>query len=299
MKGNDDFTLVPRTKFDGPELTFDFPKMLIGVAEYDEGPTGCTVFSFPTIVSTAIDVRGGNVGMLDQCAYSHAICFAGGSLLGLEAAAGVRSGLFAQQFYSLEHLPLVNGAIIFDYGKRDNVIYPDTALGRAALASARPNKFPLGARGAGRNASVGGMLAANRSEPGGQGAAYREVNGVKLAVFTVVNSLGAIYDRTGKVVRGNRDAKTGERRDVLDEVNARIDADEPVQEAWGNTTLTLLVTNQKLFSNDLAQLGRQVHSSIGAFPRGSEASPRGLRGVFVNPTRKRGCRRSPPVGAAG
>lgn len=262
MKSNDDFTLTPRTRFDGPELRFDFPKLLIGVAEYDEGPTGCTVFSFPAAMQTAIDVRGGNVGMLDPCSYTHAICFSGGSLLGLEAASGVRYGLFSQQSDSLEHLPLVNGATIFDFGKRANAVYPDKSLGRAALESAKPNRFPLGARGAGRNAGVGGVLTANRSEPSGQGAAYREINGVKLAIFTVVNSLGAIVDRSGKVVRGNRDEKTGERRSVVAEVNERIDADEEIEELWGNTTLTLLVTNQKLFANDLAQLGKQVHSSM-------------------------------------
>lgn len=31
--------LTPRTAFDGPALSFDFPGLLIGVAEYDEGPT--------------------------------------------------------------------------------------------------------------------------------------------------------------------------------------------------------------------------------------------------------------------
>ena len=39
--------LTPRTAFDGPTLTFDFPGLQIGVAEYDEGPTGCTVFCSP------------------------------------------------------------------------------------------------------------------------------------------------------------------------------------------------------------------------------------------------------------
>lgn len=39
--------LTPRTSFDGPYLEFDFPSLQIGVAEYDEGPTGATVFYFP------------------------------------------------------------------------------------------------------------------------------------------------------------------------------------------------------------------------------------------------------------
>jgi L-aminopeptidase/D-esterase-like protein len=200
--------------------------------------------------------------MTQEYTYCHSICLAGGSLLGLEAAAGVTAGLFAQDGFSTEHLPLVNGAIIYDFGRRDNVIYPDKALGRAALEAAMSGVFPLGARGAGRSASVGGVLAAGRSEPSGQGGAYREVNGVKLAVFTVVNSLGAVVDRDGRVVRGNRDESSGERKGVLKELNERLVTGEPVQEEWGNTTLTVLVTNQKLYGHELAQLGRQVHSSM-------------------------------------
>src|SRR5262245_50622604 len=36
---NDSAPLTPRTEFGGPALTFDFPSLRIGVAEYDEGPT--------------------------------------------------------------------------------------------------------------------------------------------------------------------------------------------------------------------------------------------------------------------
>ncbi len=46
-RSNDDGSLVPRVPEGGPSLDFDFPALSIGVAEYDEGPTGCTVFLFP------------------------------------------------------------------------------------------------------------------------------------------------------------------------------------------------------------------------------------------------------------
>jgi L-aminopeptidase/D-esterase-like protein len=59
---NDNAKLVPKVTFDGPKATFDFPALRIGVAEYEEGPTGCTVFYFPDGVSTAVDDRGGSVG---------------------------------------------------------------------------------------------------------------------------------------------------------------------------------------------------------------------------------------------
>lgn len=58
---NDNTELVPQTSFVGPALEFDLPELEIGVAEYDEGPTGCTVFHFPNGAATQIDARGGAV----------------------------------------------------------------------------------------------------------------------------------------------------------------------------------------------------------------------------------------------
>ena len=49
---------VPHVSFDGPSLAFDFPAVKIGVAEYEEGPTGATVIVFSKKVLAAVDVRG-------------------------------------------------------------------------------------------------------------------------------------------------------------------------------------------------------------------------------------------------
>lgn len=46
---NDNADLTPRTEFEGPRLTFEFPGLEIGIAEYEAGPTGCTVFHFPIV----------------------------------------------------------------------------------------------------------------------------------------------------------------------------------------------------------------------------------------------------------
>src|SRR5207253_7041890 len=184
----------------------------IGVAEYDEGPTGCTVFVFPDGAACSTDVRGGSPGV-SGAGYPlvHAICLAGGSLYGLEAAAGVAAELLAQRGYRTGWLaiPLVAGAIIFDWGPRDNAVYPDKELGRAALRAARPGVFPLGARRAGRAATAGKAVAYGEGESAGQGAAFRQIGETRIAVFTVVNAVGAIVDREGAVVRGHRDPATG------------------------------------------------------------------------------------------
>ena len=263
---NDTAELVPRTSFEGPELRFDFPGLEIGVAEYEEGPTGCTVFLFSKgPAACSIDVRGGSPGVSGAgIELVDAVCLAGGSLYGLEAAAGVAAELLARREYRTGWLeiPLVAGAIIFDWGPRDNAVYPDKELGRAALRTARPGVFPLGPRGAGRSATAGKLFAYEEGEPAGQGGAFRRVGETTVAVFTVVNAIGAIVDRDGNVVRGHYDRQSGLRRRLVPGVEERLAAGQPVRPPPGNTTLTVLATNLRLDARELRTLGRQVHASM-------------------------------------
>jgi 6-aminohexanoate-oligomer endohydrolase len=263
-RANDRESLTLRTDFDGPVVTFDLPGLEIGVAEYEEGPTGCTVFHFPAGAACAVDVRGGSPGTIGNYEWVHAVVFAGGSLFGLEAAVGVTAELHARRGYSTAwgDIPLVSGAIVYDFGPRwPNAIYPDKELGRAALRAARAGAFPLGARGAGRSVSVGKTFDFEQAEPAGQGCAYGELGGTKLAVFTVVNSVGAIVDREGKVMLGYLGSE-GERLPLVEELERRIESGEPTSPDRGNTTLTLVATNQVFDRRALQQMARQVHASM-------------------------------------
>src|SRR5256885_16742843 len=96
---------IPRIDSTGRAIAFEFPGMRIGVAEYEEGPTGTTVFYFPKGVKAAVDVRGGAPGTLNTDAVrlgyeSHlmqAVVFSGGSWYGLSAATGVANELKAMR----------------------------------------------------------------------------------------------------------------------------------------------------------------------------------------------------------
>jgi len=263
---NDTLRPKPRTEIDAKRwLDVDFPGLEIGVAEYGEGPTGCTVFTFGRYVSLQTDVRGGSPGVIgDGFPVIDAICFAGGSIYGLEAATGVAAELFARKAYSTEwnDIQLVAGAIIFDYGRRENAVYPDKDLGRAAVRAMRPGRFPMGPHGAGCLATAGHGATA---EIAGQGGAFRIVGPTRIAVFTVINAYGAIVDRNGDVVRGNRDVATGKRRRAEDVVAQAGTYDPPTlrgRVVTQNTNLTLLVTDQKLDALQLRSVARQVHSSM-------------------------------------
>jgi 6-aminohexanoate-oligomer endohydrolase len=181
----------PHVSYDGPALTFDFPGVKVGVAEYEEGPTGTTALYFPTPVVAAVDVRGGAPGTVNtdalRLAYDepsagvNAIVLSGGSAYGLSAATGVANALkgMITDAGNFDDVATVAGAIIFDLGdRRFNTITPDEELGRAALASARAGWFPLGARGAGRFAMQ--SLGWDISLHSGQGAAFRQTGDTKV-----------------------------------------------------------------------------------------------------------------------
>jgi len=267
----------------GPALEFDFPGLRIGVAEYDEGPTGGTVFAFDPPVLAAVDVRGGAPGtaltdslrLAYDTPFVNAVTLAGGSCYGLGFAAGVAEAIKERTPNPghWQNIAVVPGAIIFDLGgRRLTSATPDAALGRAALAAARPGRFPLGARGGGRFAMQGDFFGPMAHS--GQGGAFRQVGPTKIAVFTVVNAGGAVVDREGRVVRCRdqeiRGGSCGTIADWMARATSRMQqsagAPTPAGVDGGgltaNTTITLVVVNQKLPVWALQRLAVQVHTSM-------------------------------------
>lgn len=267
-------------------IRFEFSGMSIGVAENEEGPTGTTVFYFPKGVMAAGDIRGGATGTLNSSVVANAyedkkinaVVFSGGSWFGLSAATGVANEIknINAKEGNVDLVPGVLGAIIFDIGaRRFSRITPDDELGKAALNSAKPNWFPLGASGAGRFAMQGRYYIPqdksadfNASWPhSGQGGAFATIGQTKIAVFTVVNSLGAIVDRNGKVVRCHRNSTDGNCPTIVELIrNSKIGTElnsKDTSGPTGNTTLTLVVTNQKMPFWALQRLATQVHTSMG------------------------------------
>jgi 6-aminohexanoate-oligomer endohydrolase len=283
---------VPRTDTSGRALRFELPGMRVGVAEYDEGPTGTTVFYFPKGVKAATDVRGGAPGTLNTDAVRlgyesremQAVVFSGGSWYGLSAATGVANELKVMRAEQGEYdfIAGVLGAIIFDVGgRRFTRVTPDDRLGRAAVRSAREGWFPLGARGAGRFAMQGVFFHSGNSADAystwahsGQGGAFRQVGPTRIAVFTVVNALGTIVGRDGMVVRCHRNSEgpaCPSASTLLQSHFRRIEAPRDGGDSGaagsqggptGNTTITLVVTNQKLPYWALQRLAVQVHTSM-------------------------------------
>ena len=260
-------------------LQFDWPVLQIGTGEYEDGPTGVTVFHFTRRVFGAVDVRGGGPGTVNtdylRLGYTtpelDAVVFAGGSWYGLEDTTavatalkddGVRGGIWT-------NLALSVGAIIYDFGdRRLNEIYPDKRLAQAAYRAARPGIFPLGAHGAGRLAKTGSLFGCNAFS--GQGGAFRQIGDLKIAAFVVVNAFGVVTKRDGRVAACYPDEHWPKDLHASELLAGYPASRKP---GWGNsplgedkkrnTTISLVVTNQKLERAQLERLATQVHSSMG------------------------------------
>jgi 6-aminohexanoate-oligomer endohydrolase len=104
----------------------------------------------------------------------------------------------------------------------------------------------------------------------GQGAAFRDLNGVKIAAFVVVNASGSVIDRQGNIVSCHPAAAWGGLPKIADllthvPLSRRPDwiptpaDDTPTQR---NTTVSLIVTNEKLDYAGLQRMAIQVHTSM-------------------------------------
>jgi len=271
----DQSALSPVLNAGDKTLQFDWPALRIGTGEYEEGPTGVTVIHFPHRALAAVDVRGGSPGTvftdylrLYERPDLDAVVFSGGSAYGLEAVTavatalkddGVRGGWF-------DNIAEVSGAIIYDFGdRRLNEVYPDKRLAQAAIRAARPGIFPLGAHGAGRFAVSGGLFGCDAYS--GQGAAFRQIGDLKIAAFVVVNSIGVVTTRDGRVAACYPDQGWPQDLRTADLVaafpaNLNVARANSKGASKSNTTVSLLVINRKIGQAALERLAMQVHGSM-------------------------------------
>lgn len=269
--------LEPVVDVGGEVMEFDWPALNIGIAEYPEGPTGVTVFTFGRKVQAAVDVRGGAPGTVNtdlvRLGYStydyDAVVFAGGSAYGLEATTAVASALKDDGHNTgvWDSIAVSLGAIIYDFGSRRlNEIYPDKRLAQAAYRASRPGVFRNGSAGAGRMTRTGDFFGCRAHS--GQGGAFRQIGDLKIAVFTVVNAWGVVTDREGQPAACYRDPSWPEGASVSDMLahvpeSRDSGAWQPDTGRMRNTTITLVAVNRQMEPALLERLAIQVHTAMG------------------------------------
>ena len=181
----------------------------IGHAESADGRSGVTAFLFGRPAPTVVDVRGGAPATYDTASLDLGATFgrrwglflSGGSLFGLDAAAGVRRFVLEEggghaAFGSRgRRVAPISGAALYDLPREERALPAYGALGYAAAEAARPVRPPTGRVGAGAGATVGKYLGPSGASPGGFGfSSARGTNGIRVAVSVVLNSVGAVRD---------------------------------------------------------------------------------------------------------
>ena len=227
---------------------------LIGNYTNNETKTGVTVLLAPQGAVGGVSVRGGAPATHETDLFRaentvdkvNAVVLSGGSAFGLEAISGVARFLHEKGCgYDAGgyRVPICAGASIYDleYGSFD---FPNKEAGYFACQNAAPIFEMKGSIGAGAGATVckmGGMSGAKKS---GMAVCVAVKGSVEMAVVTVVNALGDIYDpATGKPIK---------KSDVSD-----------ASPSFSNTTITCVLTNASLTkaqANKLADVTQDAYA---------------------------------------
>jgi L-aminopeptidase/D-esterase-like protein len=179
----------------------DVAGLLVGNAQDDAARTGVTVVLADRPAQAAVDVRGGAPGTINTdilrpgglISKVDAVVLSGGSVFGLEAAAGLTAWLAERGRGFLEWgpcLPIVSGAILFDLLNGGDKAWggspPYRTLAQRAADGASA-ETALGNAGAGLGAVAGAVK-------GGLGtaSAVDATTGITVAALVAVNSVGSV-----------------------------------------------------------------------------------------------------------
>ena len=177
---------------------------LIGNYTDEKIKTGVTAILCPKGAIGGVSVRGGAPATHETDLLKsentvqkiNAVVLSGGSAFGLEAISGVMQYL-SENGYGYDtgavKVPICSGASIYDleYGSFG---FPDKAAGYKAASAAEEVKDLCGNVGAGTGATVAKMNGMQSAKPSGMAVVTAKKGDLELAVVTVVNALGNVYD---------------------------------------------------------------------------------------------------------
>jgi len=235
----------------------DIEGVSVGHASDFEGLTGVTVILTPSGMTGGVAITGfaTSTRQIDALSPSHmiskvhAICIAGGSAYGLDAASGVMSFLEEKGSgldVGVARIPIVPSAAIFDLRVGSAKRRPDKDMGYLACQQATDGKVAEGSVGAGTGATVGKFYGIEQAMKGGVGIAVDTLNsGLIVGALAVVNAFGDVKDPvSGKILAGARKGKNSQ--ECADTVEMmRKGVQRPVS-AFQNTTIGVIVTNATL-----------------------------------------------------
>lgn len=244
--------------------------MRVGHATDGAGGTGVSVILFDRPALGALDMTGlatstrqvDSLEMMHPGVAVHALCLAGGSAFGLDAACGVAHYL-EERGVGLDlvvaRVPVVPTAVIYDLSFMDPKARPTPRMAYEACLAATSDPVEQGCVGAGTGATCGKLRGVLNATKSGLGSSLvHGADGVCVAALVVANPFGDVLDRTGRIVAGARDGGT-----FLDMAGA-IRKGEVRQRfgAPGNTTLCVVVTDAMLDKVSAMQVARMAGQGL-------------------------------------
>jgi L-aminopeptidase/D-esterase-like protein len=238
-----------------------------------EGRTGCTVVLTPPGTHGGVDVRGGGPGtretdVIGPFAGSHevsGVALCGGSAFGLAAADGVVRWLEERgRGYRTPAgvVPIVPAAVVYDLAEGDPAARPDSDAGYAACEAASAGPPGRGRVGAGTGAAVAKILGRERSTPAGIGyAAAGSGRGQAVAALAVVNAVGDVIGKGGRILAGPRD-ESGEIASTAGTIAAMEGPPDWPRLEEGNTTLVCVMTDASLDQAGCARVARMASGGV-------------------------------------
>lgn len=250
----------------------DVPGIKVGNVENHDALTGCTVILTEEGAVCGVDVRGSAPGtretdLLDPINLInevHAICLAGGSAFGLDAASGVMQFLEEREIgldVGVAKVPIVPSAVLFDLPIGNPKIRPDKKMGYEAAQQAATGSFPFGNIGAGCGATVGKITGFEHCMKGGLGSASMELdNGLIVGALVAVNAVGDVRDPISReILAGPIHPETGELVDSLLYLQENLKGDVL---PGANTTIGLVAVNAKLTKAEAKKVAQITQNAL-------------------------------------
>ncbi|MFC4272123.1 P1 family peptidase [Sneathiella chungangensis] len=253
-------------------LITDVDGIKIGNAEDEDVMTGVTAIVPDNAAVAGVDVRGGGPGTRETEALNpdclvervDAVVLSGGSVYGLEAAAGAVMALakLGRGFQmKVIRVPIVPSAVLFDLGNAGNKEWGDMPpyrrLGMAAVETAGDD-FALGNIGAGYGAAAG------RIKGGLGSASLISADGVQVGAVFAVNPVGSV------VIPGTRHfwawsfEQDGEYGGFgPPEFQGDMPLDIPAESRLAeNTTIGVVATNVTLTKSEAKRIAIMAHDGL-------------------------------------
>ena len=231
--------------------------------------TGCTVVLFPEGTVASGEVRGGAPATREFELLAperlveriDALVLSGGSAFGLAAGDGAMHHLADAGVGFVTGagpVPIVVGLSLFDLLVGDGSVRPGAAEGRQAADAASAGPVEVGPVGAGTGATVGKWRGREHARPGGLGAATMREGDLVVSALVAVNAFGDIDDGTPVAERFGDPGVTG---GGFGPVAVGV-VDGEAADAFGNTTIGLIVTNATLTKLDCHLVAQSGHDAF-------------------------------------